>query len=72
MNDRLKVFSIIAVLGFAAGIIAEAVAVYVFPLLKNLSALSGAVPFLVAGIVGAILTVLLVAVWAMLTGRRNQ
>ena len=73
MNDRIKVFSIIAILGFVAGIIAYAVAQYVIPwLVKVIPSLNGAVPFLVAGFVGAILTVLLVAVWAMLTSKRNQ
>jgi hypothetical protein len=73
MNDRVKVFSIIAILGFVAGIVAYAVAQYFIPwLIKVIPSLNGAVPFLVAGVVGAVLTVLLVAIWAMLTGRHNQ
>ncbi|MCW4025389.1 MAG: hypothetical protein NWF01_10210 [Candidatus Bathyarchaeota archaeon] len=72
MNDRLKVFVIIGVLGFVAGIIAYSVATYFIPwLIEVMPSISGVAPFLISGIVGAILTVLLVAIWAMLTGKRN-
>jgi hypothetical protein len=72
LNDRLKVFVIIAILGFAAGIIAYAVATYFIPwLITVMPSISGVAPFLVSGIVGAILTVLLVAIWAMLTGKKD-
>ena len=73
MNDRLKVFGIIAVLGFIAGIIAYAVANYLVPwLIKALPSLEGVTPFLIAGFFGAIITVLLVALWAMLTSKKDQ
>jgi hypothetical protein len=73
MNDRLKVFGIIAILGFVAGIIAEVTAVNIIPWISaNIPSLNGVLPYLTAGIAGAIITVLLVAIWAMLTGRKNQ
>jgi hypothetical protein len=73
MNDRIKIFSIIAILGFVAGIVVYSIANYFIPwLVKVMPSVSGLAPFLISGLVGAVLTVLLVAIWAMLTGKRNQ
>ncbi len=73
MNDRLKVFIVIALLGFVAGIIAQVTATYFIPwLIEVLPLLGGLTSYLVAGFAGAILTVSLVSAWAYLTGRRNQ
>lgn len=72
MNSRLKVFGIIALLGFLAGVIAQVTAVYVIPwLVSVLPLLGGLTSFMISGFAGAILTVVLVGVWAYLTGKKN-
>jgi hypothetical protein len=72
MNSRLKVFGIIAVLGFLAGVIAQVTAVYFIPwLLAVLPLLGGATSFIISGFAGACLTVVLVSVWAYITGKKD-
>jgi hypothetical protein len=72
MNDRVRVFGIIALLGFMAGIIAQVAATYFIPwMLSVLPLLGGITSFVIAGFAGAVLTVGLVSAWAYLTGRRN-
>ncbi len=73
MNSRLKVFGIIAVLGFMAGVIAQVTAVYFIPwLLAVLPLLGGATSFIISGFAGACLTVVLVSIWAYMTQRKDQ
>ncbi len=73
MGDRLKVFGIVAILGFLAGVIAQVTAVYFIPwLISVLPALAGLTSFLFAGFAGACITVAMVSAWAYLTGHRNQ
>jgi hypothetical protein len=73
MSDRLKVFGIVALLGFMAGIIAQVTAQYVIPaLIAILPALGGLMPFMLSGLAGAVLTVGIVSVWAYLTGSRDR
>jgi hypothetical protein len=72
MSDRLRVFAIVALLGFMAGIIAQVTATYVIPwLISVLPLLGGLTSFMVSGFAGAVLTVALVSVWAYLTGKRD-
>ena len=72
MNNRLKIFGIIAVLGFLAGVIAQVTAVFVIPwLLAVWPLLGGATSFLISGFAGACLTVVLVSVWAYMTGKKE-
>jgi hypothetical protein len=72
MNSRLKVFIIIALIGFLAGILAQLTATYLIPALQAVApALGGITPYLVAGLAGAIITVLIVAAWAYFTGRKE-
>ena len=72
MDDRLKVFGIVAVLGFMAGVLAQVTADYIIPwLMVVLPALIN-VKWVVAGFAGAALTLVLVSVWAYMTGNRNQ
>ncbi len=72
MNSRVKVFSIIAILGFIAGVIAQATATFVIPWLADVLPLLGNLTsFIVAGFAGAVLTVVLVGVWAYMTRRRD-
>jgi hypothetical protein len=72
MNSRLKVFGLIALLGFVAGIIAQLTAVVVIPwLLDVLPLLGGATTYIISGFAGACLTVVLVGAWAYMTRKRE-
>jgi hypothetical protein len=72
MNSRLKIFGVIAVLGFLAGVIAQVTAVFVIPwMIAILPLLGGATSFIISGFAGACLTVVLVGVWAYMTGKKE-
>jgi hypothetical protein len=72
MNSRLKIFSLIALFGFVAGVIAQVTATYLIPwLILVLPSLAGLTSFVVAGFAGAILTVAIVGAWAYMTGRKE-
>ncbi len=72
MGDRLKVFGIVAVLGFMAGVIAQVTAEYIIPwLMVVLPALIN-IKWIVSGFAGAALTLVLVSVWAYMTQNRNR
>lgn len=72
MNSRLKVFGLVALLGFIAGVIAQLTADYIIPwLVVALPALIDA-KWLVSGFAGAALTLVLVSVWAYMTGKKEQ
>jgi hypothetical protein len=68
MGERLKVFGLVAVLGFVAGIIADLSAEYVIPWLVAVLPELVQIRFLVSGFAGACLTLVLVSVWAYVTG----
>lgn len=73
MGDRFKVFGIIAILGFMAGVIAQLASTYFIPwMIDNLSMLGGLTSFMISGLTGACLTIALVAAWAYLTGNRDR
>lgn len=72
MNSRLKIFGLIALLGFVAGVIAQVTATYFIPwLVIVLPSLAGLTSFVVAGSAGAILTVAIVGAWAYMTGKKE-
>ncbi len=72
MNSRLKIFGLIAVLGFVAGVIAQVTATYLIPwLIAVLPSLAGLTSFMVAGAAGAVLTVAIVGAWAYMTGKKD-
>jgi hypothetical protein len=72
MNSRLKVFGLIALIGFVAGVLAQVTATYVIPWLAIvLPSLATFSSFLVAGFAGAILTVAIVGIWAYATGKKD-
>jgi hypothetical protein len=72
MNGRVKIFGIIALLGFVAGIIAQITAVFIIPwIVAVLPLLGGATSFLISGFAGACLTVVLVGAWAYMTGKKE-
>ncbi|MEM2081937.1 MAG: hypothetical protein QXP44_07265 [Candidatus Bathyarchaeia archaeon] len=67
MGERLKVFAVIALLGFMAGVIAQLTADYVIPwLLTVLPALIN-IKWVVSGFAGACLTLVLITAWAYMT-----
>ncbi len=72
MGDRVKIFGIVALLGFMAGVIAQLTADYVIPwLLTVLPALIN-IKWVVSGFAGACLTLVLVTAWAYMTGKDRQ
>lgn len=68
MNERIRMFVMFGVFGFIAGIVANATAAYVIPWLVTLVFPALGVEWILSGFAGAFLTVLLVAVWAYVTG----
>jgi len=72
MGERLRVFGIIALLGFMAGVIAQLTADYVIPWLMVVIPALMEVKFLVSGFAGAVLTVVLVTVWAHFAAKRDR
>ncbi|MGD0994134.1 MAG: hypothetical protein ABR909_01255 [Candidatus Bathyarchaeia archaeon] len=72
MNSRLKIFGVIAILGFVAGIIVQITAVFIIPwMVAVLPLLGGATSYLISGFAGACLTVVLVGAWAYMTGKKE-
>ena len=72
MNSRLKVFVVIAILGFMAAMIAQLTATIVIPwLVTVLPLLGGLTNYLISGFAGAGLTVVLVSVWAYMTRKKE-
>jgi uncharacterized membrane protein YfcA len=72
MNSRLKVFGLIALLGFVAGIIAQITAVYFIPwMVSVLPLLGGMTSFLISGFAGAVITIAIVSAWAYMTGKKE-
>ena len=73
MGDRIKIFGIIALLGFMAGVIAQLAATYFIPwMISILPVLGGLTTFMISGLAGACLTVALVGAWAYMTSNRNK
>ncbi|MEM3596925.1 MAG: hypothetical protein QXJ53_02170 [Candidatus Bathyarchaeia archaeon] len=68
MGERLKVFGLVAVLGFIAGVIADLTATYVIPALTAILPAFLNARYLLSGLAGAVLTLVLVSVWAYITG----
>ena len=72
MNSRLKIFGLIALLGFVAGIIAQITAVFVVPrMIAVLPLLGGMTSFMISGFAGACLTVAIVGAWVYMTGKKE-
>jgi hypothetical protein len=72
MSERLKIFGIVALLGFAAGIIAQLTADYVIPWMMVILPELVQIRFLMSGFAGACLTLVLVGVWAYMTGPKDR
>jgi hypothetical protein len=72
MGERLKVFGLVALLGFMAGVIAQLTADYVIPWLMVVIPALVQIRFLVSGVAGAALTLVLVSVWAHFTENKDR
>lgn len=72
MGERLKVFGLVAILGFIAGVIAQLTADYIIPWLLVVLPELVQIRFLVSGFAGACLTLVLVSIWAYVTGPRER
>lgn len=68
MGERIKVFIFVALLGFLAGVIADLTATYVIPALAALLPAFLNARYILSGLAGAVLTVVLVSIWAYITG----
>jgi len=68
LGERLRVFGLVAVLGFMAGIIAQLTVDHVIPALLTILPELVQIRFLVSGFAGACLTLVLVSIWAYITG----
>ena len=72
MGERLKIFVFVAILGFFAGIIADLTATYIIPSLVALLPAFLSARYLLSGLAGACLTLLLVSVWAYVSGSQER
>jgi hypothetical protein len=72
MGDRIKIFGIVALLGFMAGVIAQLTADYIIPWLLVVLPALVQIRFVVSGVAGAALTLVLVTIWAYFTGNRDR
>jgi uncharacterized membrane protein YedE/YeeE len=73
MDQRIKIFGVIALIGFIAGIIASLAIKHLVPWLKEvLPSLSNLTDYLITGIVGAILAVTLIAIWVRISGKKDN
>ena len=72
MGERFKIFGIVALLGFMAGVIAQLTADYLIPALLTILPELVQIRFLVSGFAGACLTLVLVSVWAYITGSSER
>ncbi|MEM0313652.1 MAG: hypothetical protein QW056_06865 [Candidatus Bathyarchaeia archaeon] len=72
MGERLKVFGIVALIGFIAGVIAQLTFDYVVPaLIVLLPAILNA-RYILSGLAGAFLTLIVVSIWAYFTGSSEK
>jgi uncharacterized membrane protein YedE/YeeE len=73
MDQRIKIFGVIALIGFIAGVIAALALKYFVPWLKEvLPSLSSITDYLIAGIVGAILAIILITIWVRIAGNKDR
>jgi len=70
MGERLKIFLFVAILGFFAGIVAELTIEYVIPVLATMLPILFS-KYILAGLTGAFLTLILVSVWAYITAPKE-
>lgn len=68
MGERVKVFGLVAILGFMAGVMAQLTADYLLPWILEILPQLVQIRFIVSGFAGACLTLVLVSIWAYITG----
>jgi hypothetical protein len=68
MGERFKIFVFVAILGFFAGVVADLSATYVIPALANVLPAFLNARYMLSGLAGAFLTLVLVSVWAYVKG----
>jgi hypothetical protein len=68
MGERVKIFLMVALLGFVAGIVAQLAGEYAIPWLETVLPQLVQMRFLVSGFAGACLTLVLISVWAYIAG----
>lgn len=68
MGDRVKIFGVVALLGFLAGVVAQFSADFILPWLWNVLPAFMNVKWVVSGVAGATITVVLISVWAYFSG----
>ena len=71
MGDRVKIFGIVALLDFMAGVIAQLTADYIIPWLMTVLPALINIKWVVSGFAGACLTLVLVTAWAYMTGKNK-
>jgi hypothetical protein len=72
MGERLKIFVFVAILGFFAGVVADLSATYVIPALANVLPAFLNARFMLSGLAGAFLTLVMVSIWAYITGSPDR
>jgi chromate transport protein ChrA len=72
MGDRLKIFAVVAVLGFMAGVIAQVTADYIIPWLMVVLPALVNVKWIVSGLAGATLTLVLISAWAYMSRNKDS
>jgi hypothetical protein len=72
MTERLKIFVLVAIMGFFAGVIADLSATYVLPALAAVLPAFFSARYILSGLAGACLTLVLVSVWAYITGSQER
>ncbi len=73
MTSRLKTFVLIFLVGFIGGILALLTSTVIIPwLVDALPSLSDISPYLVAGFAGGLITVVIVFIWAALSGKKDN
>jgi len=72
MGERIKIFLLVALLGFGAGIIAQLTADYIIPGLMQILPQLVQIKFVMSGLAGALLTLVLVSVWAYMTQNQER
>lgn len=68
MGERFKIFIFVAILGFFAGMIADFAWSYAIPALATALPAVFGTTYMLSGLVGACLTLLMVSVWAYISG----
>jgi len=68
LKDRMKIFLVVAALGFAAGVIADITAEYVIPAIMTVLPEVLKARYIISGFAGACLTLVMVSIWAYVTG----